>query len=101
MKNPDLLDPLVPPPIPAGSKMCKICGKLYSCNSSLNLHLKRKHEVRRREDGTVEIEPRPEDRLPKNYECTICGLGYGSKSALGLHFNNKHNLRNGNEHFLF
>lgn len=26
-----------------GVKCCKLCGKTYSCNSSLNLHLKRKH----------------------------------------------------------
>jgi hypothetical protein len=36
-------------------KNCKICGKSYSCNSSLNLHLKRKHQVRRLEDGRIEV----------------------------------------------
>jgi hypothetical protein len=38
-----------------GSKNCKICGKCYSCNSSLNLHLKKKHQVRRLEDGRIEV----------------------------------------------
>ena len=29
-------------------KECPICHKTYSCNSSLNLHLKRKHQQKKR-----------------------------------------------------
>lgn len=36
---------------PDGKKKCKICAKTYSCNSSLNLHLKRKHQIKTTWDG--------------------------------------------------
>jgi hypothetical protein len=77
------------------SKNCKICGKSYSCNSSLNLHLKRKHHFKKLENGRIEIEARPEESQRKEEECVMCGLKYGSKSALGLHYNNKHNSQAG------
>jgi hypothetical protein len=32
-------------------KACKLCDKTYSCNSSLNLHLKRKHQIHRTLNG--------------------------------------------------
>lgn len=83
-----------------GPKTCKICGKIYSCNSSLNLHLKRKHHIKKTPDGRVEYDSRmneAEDRAPRSFECTFCGLNYGSKSALGLHYNNKHNSKTASE----
>lgn len=71
-----------------GPKKCKICFKDYSCNSSLFLHLRRKHHARRLEDGRMVVEALP--ATGGDFQCRKCDLTYDSQGALRLHYENKH-----------
>jgi hypothetical protein len=69
-------------------KNCKICYKEYSCNSSLNLHLKKKHKAFRLEDGRLVFKAQP--NIDGDFKCEICGVIYDLEGILVLHKEYKH-----------
>ena len=65
------------------SQNCQICGKGFATESSLSLHLEKKHrEVLAPADEGVNLVRQPK---PKVYACVICSKSYTTESALAIH----------------
>ena len=90
---------------------CNICGKSFTSNQNLTLHLDVKHEGKNNPQFKVsepQIECKaqiPNQTLPvhdekkpsksksqKPYKCLICGFAYSSKQYLKFHIKKKHGL---------